>query len=57
MLLGGLTTSLQWENFLPAFRVFSAKLIRAFIEESRKPLLLVIDDAQWLDKDERALYV
>ncbi|KAL1408018.1 hypothetical protein Q8F55_004815 [Vanrija albida] len=43
--------SIDWENFLVAFRSWSRRLLQLFATKER-PLILVIDDSQWLAADE-----
>jgi len=47
--------SMDWSNFIPAFKTWSQRLLQLFATESR-PLVLVIDDCQWLETSEVALW-
>jgi serine/threonine protein kinase len=47
--------SIDWSNFIPAFKTWSQRLLQLFATESR-PLVLIIDDCQWLETSEVGLW-
>ncbi|KAL7415778.1 hypothetical protein BDY24DRAFT_439635 [Mrakia frigida] len=48
-------TTSDWELFLPGFRVWSKSLLQLFATPER-PLLLILDDIQWLPVEELKLW-
>ena len=46
----------EWELFLPGFRVWSKQLLEIFATRER-PLVLLLDDFQWLGAEELKLSV
>ncbi|KAI5455195.1 hypothetical protein NCC49_000012 [Naganishia albida] len=50
-----MTAGIDWESWVEQFRTWSYGLLRLFASEKR-PLIIVIDDVQWLEKSEKQLW-
>ncbi|KAJ9093692.1 hypothetical protein QFC21_006288 [Naganishia friedmannii] len=50
-----MTAGIDWESWVKQFRTWSYGLLRLFASENR-PLLIIIDDVQWLEKSEQELW-
>jgi ATP/maltotriose-dependent transcriptional regulator MalT len=50
------TQAIDWDSYIKQFRSWATMLLRLFASRHR-PLILVIDDYQWMEASERTLQV